>query len=412
MDHHDSDADLFELLHTPGITWETKFHWLKIKWIKEIEIDHKLSEINLKCFGSSNSTILDKFLPEIIIEDIQEKFARIRNILIKGKISFFTKISHSFSGRIQDRYVNEMELVKCNIELEELSSASEAYNTILNTLINFSKSRYNSFGLIKSYFKSIQEILGKRPCHVLIRELNKEIEDILENINDHDIFVQKIKQIAENRKEQRINIENKITENSKLYIRGTKSILVYGYSTMVLNALKSATSLDKKNCIIYVAECRGKTQFNDQNKMVYNDGINYVEKLKEMKFKNIHFVADIAIGNLMKRKLIKKVFFGANGIDRETGSFGHTCGHLSIADLAHIYGIPVYVVSDTSKIGDLKWEAELERDINWLPNYRKYEKILRGCKLINPREDIVESDRVDVIITEKGPKLLKEIKDI
>jgi translation initiation factor 2B subunit (eIF-2B alpha/beta/delta family) len=86
----------------------------------------------------------------------------------------------------------------------------------------------------------------------------------------------------------------------------------------------------------------------------------------------------------------------------QTGSFGHTCGHLSIADLSKEYHVPVYVIADTDKFVQLKWEEDLNRDINWLTNDPKW--LPAACEMAkeNPREDQVEPDKIHTLITEIG----------
>lgn len=92
----------------------------------------------------------------------------------------------------------------------------------------------------------------------------------------------------------------------------------------------------------------------------------------EFGFQNLHIIPDISAGNLMARGLIKKIIFGANKIDIESGRIGNTCGHLSIADIAMIYRVPVYVITETGKFGKLVWSSQPERNTNWLLN--NYEK--------------------------------------
>ena len=182
-----------------------------------------------------------------------------------------------------------------------------------------------------------------------------------------------------------------------------ESILIYGYSTMVIHALESIPAKVREKTEIYIAECRGKTQFNLINKMIYNDGLQYVKRCRSMEFKTLYFIPDISVANLMKRKKIGKVLFGANGIDEDSGNFGHTCGHLMVSDLACIYNVPLYVISDSSKIGKLGYDDGTNREkINWLPKIKGYSDVYRDMELINPREDTVPSDRITMIITEKG----------
>jgi translation initiation factor 2B subunit (eIF-2B alpha/beta/delta family) len=305
---------------------------------------------------------------------------------------------------IDEAYINQMQLIRSNIDLEETSSATQSYNTVLDTLERFTNGDLNnSFNLVESYTENIKKVVAYRPCHTLIRKLSSELSKILDNkLHPQQKKLALINQLIQNNKKERENINNKIKNNSKPFLSDGKSILIYGYSTMVIQALESIEEDLRKDTIIYISECRGKTQFNLINEMIYNDGLQYAKKCSLMGFKKLYFIPDISIANLMKRGFIGKVLFGANGIDEKTNNFGHTCGHLMVADLSFIYNIPLYVISDSSKIGELGYDDETNRDINWLPKTKGYSKIYENIELLNPREDTVGPDRISLIITENG----------
>lgn len=136
---------------------------------------------------------------------------------------------------------------------------------------------------------------------------------------------------------------------------------MFGSSSIVLAALKDLPNSVKEQLSIYVAECRGKTQYNSRNEIKYSDGLKYATDLRKAGFVDVVIVPDICVGNLVARGLIDKVVFGANGIDMN-GGFGHTAGHLTIAVVAKHFGVPVYVISDLMKLGELEWEPELVRE--------------------------------------------------
>ncbi|GAH83283.1 unnamed protein product, partial [marine sediment metagenome] len=99
---------------------------------------------------------------------------------------------------------------------------------------------------------------------------------------------------------------------------------------------------------------------------------------------------------------------GANGVnikdkvDIKSGTFGHTAGHLTIAALANLYRIPVFVVVDSDKFGDMDHDEELERKINWITGDKRALAKLEGIEDFNPREDIVDADKVYALVTDYG----------
>jgi len=115
---------------------------------------------------------------------------------------------------------------------------------------------------------------------------------------------------------------------------------------------------------------------------------------------NVIIVPDSSVSFLFKNGKVKKVFFGANGIQRETGEMGHSLGHLTVADAANKYNIPVYVIAEFMKIGEFEPNAELQREGDWLTTDRAYTS--NDFKTFNPREDIVPADRIKFLITELG----------
>lgn len=404
------EENLIELMHTPGLSWEDRFHWQKQKWIEDIIINHENYLIIVKAYSPPKESFLNEIFPEKLIEGMREGLLTVRDILAKGGISFFYDVEHDSSGIIDEEYINQMQLIRSNIDLEEISSASRAYETVLETFDKFTSDDIKKSGdLVHSYFKNIEKVLKYRPCHTLIRNLNTELSDIFKDEDaSPEIKLTRIRDLIMKKKDDREGIITGIKENSKPFLLDKGSVLVYGYSTMVIHALSSIPENIRMETEIYVAECRGKTQFNLINDMIYNDGLQYVKKCEKMNFKTIHFIPDISIANLMKRGFISKVLFGANGIDRETGNFGHTCGHLMVANLASIYDVQLYVISDSSKIGKLQYDAETNRKINWLPEIKGYSELYSKINLLNPREDTVSSDLISMIITEKGIKYPKK----
>ena len=403
---------LFELIHDPGISWESKFHWLKLKWIRSIIPDHDRSIISVTVCEPPPNSSLHGFLPEKIYQDMRSGLSSLKEILIRAKISFFNDIKEDFGGSLDQQIINEMELIQDNIELEEISSASEAYQTILSTFKKYSEMGHKVENLIDIYLRNIEQIYQQiRPCHTLIGNLIEKMSKILQDEKkSNEEKIDEIKNLIYEQQRKRELILKSISEISQAFLKDKNSILLYGYSTMVIAALEGAPETIKKDTPVYIAECRGKTQFNSNNIMTHNDGLTYLQRVVEIGYKNIIFINDISIGNYMKRNKISKVFFGANGIDKKTGSFGHTCGHSTIADLASIYKVPVYVIASKSKLGNLKWKENLERKIEWLPKNEEISWITDEVdltdvtvKLGNPREDMVDPDKVYMIITEEGP---------
>lgn len=246
-----------------------------------------------------------------------------------------------------------------------------------------------------------------------MRNLNERLSTIFSDPGkDEGKKIDFVKELITQQIAERDRIEKKICENAKPLLLDKKSMLVYGYSSKVTSVLRAVPVDILSETEVYVAECRGKMQFNLIDQMVYNDGLHYIKKLKECGVKKLHFIPDNSVANFMRRGLIKKVLFGANGIDQQSGDFGHTSGHLMIADLAIIYNIPLYVIADSSKIGNLEYRDYINRDIRWLPKYKGHSDDNSSINLLNPREDTVEANKITMIITENGIQFPKHNRNI
>ena len=139
------------------------------------------------------------------------------------------------------------------------------------------------------------------------------------------------------------------------------------------------------------------------NKLVYSDGVNYMKRLIDAGIppKMLHYVPDSSISNLLSSHIVAKILFGANGIDPVANEIAHSSGHLTIADVAAKYKIPVFVIANSHKIGALKEHKFESRHAKWYPTDYKSDDLL-NIRNYNPREDRIPRDLIEAIITEKG----------
>lgn len=194
-------------------------------------------------------------------------------------------------------------------------------------------------------------------------------------------------------------------------------VLLYSYSSSVVKCLEYYLKERKKDIDVYICEARTKTAYRFNNRLIYSDVIKYAEELDQVQQRlaethfaawkksvpkfNITILPDSAAANLFLKNKISKVLLGANGISM-AGRVGHTLGHLSIADMAAAYNVPVFIIAISMKIGYFEEKPELLRGIPWLTTDIDYEYKLKAWKDYNPREDIVPPEKIEAIITEKG----------
>lgn len=416
------DEGMYNLLVSTGMPWESRFHWLKSMWVQSIRPDPSNNIICVSVSDVPESSPKKGLLPRLVYDEIYEELNSVKEVLILGKISYFLDIKlEPTEIKLNLEVCNELEELLCNIELESTGSASQAAERVINNIIRMTERDIDSYQAIQTYKRQIENVFKARQCHILIKKVLEIIQDAMQDKelseDERRARVNKIKAGLVAFKETRDANISALVKNAKPFLLDYGSILLFGYSIMVLKVLESLSSNVKQKTPIYIAECRGKTQYNHDNEIIYCDGLTYANDVSELEFTNITIIPDICIGNLMARGLISKTILGANGIDL-SGKSGHTVGHLAIVDLAKLYKVPVYVIADTAKFGKVRWNAELERDVHWLAGDRKTLAQLeqKNIRMMNPREDILDLNKIDMLITEIGvfpptriPSFLREI---
>lgn len=94
LDQKVEDDKLFDLMHTPGLSWEDRFHWQKRKWIEDIRVSHGSYLLTVMAYKPPENSDLVEIFPEKLIEDMREGLVLVRDILAKGGISFFYDVNY------------------------------------------------------------------------------------------------------------------------------------------------------------------------------------------------------------------------------------------------------------------------------------------------------------------------------
>ncbi|MFH1621515.1 MAG: S-methyl-5-thioribose-1-phosphate isomerase [Candidatus Omnitrophota bacterium] len=179
-----------------------------------------------------------------------------------------------------------------------------------------------------------------------------------------------------------------------------------GYGTALGVFFKAKAQ--KKNFQVYVCETRPLLQ-----------GARITSwELKQKKIKTT-LICDSMAASLMKRKIIKKVFVGADRITM-SGDFANKIGTYNLAVLARFHNIPFYVVAPLSTFDKILGSG---KDIPI--EYRSKDEVISlyfkkpispsGIQIDNPAFDVTDSKLVTAFVTEKGliePPYNKNIKEI
>jgi translation initiation factor 2B subunit (eIF-2B alpha/beta/delta family) len=408
----------FKIFLALGMDHKAKFHWLKSKYADRVELSPTQSRITLvmrRRRGYTKDAWKQKTrdLQNLVVREVQDELDAVKDILARGGLAYYHTVEAdsdedaTFSAN-EERELDEL-LRRMRLFDPTLSpNASSAAGDILKLLTLFSGpggDEDTAIGLLEDYQQhALQEFLNERPCHVFPRRIAADLQEILEG---HGLTPRKrltaVRAKIKEWQSKRRKIRDDLPAKALDFLKGSAPILVYGLSESVARCLKGLPPQDKRETEVYVCEGRPKTEHRHNNRLVSCDGVRYGEALRAAGFRkeNVILVADACTSHLFSTRPGIRVVFGANGIGRD-GRIGHTLGHLTIADAARSYDVPVYVIADTLKIGDLDARPDLMRGNRWLTTDIAWESRVNDMSVLNPREDVVPPDRITAIITERG----------
>ncbi len=409
----DDYSQLYNMLLTMGMPLASEFHWLKSFWIRDIEYKHDSKRVVIYFYLSdSREKICDQDeLINFTINEIKEEIFSCKNVINRSGIIYINEedIQYKCDATPPKNLKTKFKQVISQLKIDYTASASQLAEILCNTIQYIVDSNTNSpqtaIEEIKSYKKNvIEKIVQLRPVHILIRKVNCIIENILnDNSLNTDQKLSLIIKTLTDLNETRKRAVKKIAKFSQPILHDTGSILLFGYSTIIIESLSLMEKYLKDNVKIYVCECRSKNQYNYANKLIYCDGLKYVEKLHEIGFRKLYLIPDVIAGNLIQRDLISKILFGANSVDIESKTIGHTAGHFSIVNSAKIKNVPIYIFADSCKFGHIEQNTK-ERICNWFTREKEILESLKkkNIKFMNPREDLLSIESIKMFITDQG----------
>jgi len=434
----EKDQALYKLFLTMGMPLSSEFHWLKSYWIREIEVDHTNSSIiihfSLKKCEFDNYDLLIQYS----IDEIREEFELVKDIINKGQLTIITDISYKNDHYFPEGIIDSIKIkqIISRLKMDPTASASELFELSKDTIKFILKSCHDDNELkrqLNNCRKSlIKSLIKKRPCHILIRELDQicdpQIYDTKSELKEE--IQNKLEEITKKRTEALDSIANGFAADK---LKNSGSILLFGYSTTIIRTLQKMDPHMKEKTIIYICECRSKDKYNYKNQLIYCDGKRYAEQVSKIGFKQIFLIPDIIAGNLIYREKIHKILFGANVIylnlkKKRAEKVGHTAGHYSLIYSAKQKKVPIYILADSHKYisldENLDENLNEERDVDWFVGDEHIKKELeeKNIKLLNPRADIIDLMEIEDFVylsSEFGtvppynipPELIEKVKN-
>lgn len=229
--------------------------------------------------------------------------------------------------------------------------------------------------------ESKEKLISLRPTEPMLHRVLEEVEknDPSEIINHFDFAQEKINSFA-----------NRIIKNSDV-------IFTHCHSSNVVNALIYSKEKGKK-FEVYNTETRPLFQGRKTSERLSNAGINVTQ------FVDSAF--GVALSSEQGTKKVTKVFLGADALTKK--GIINKIGSDTIAKLACLEGIPVYILADSWKFTNDEIPIE-QRDLNEV-----WDKAPKNVKIRNPAFEFVDMKYIKGIISELGnltPKeFLKRVK--
>lgn len=410
--------NLFKIFIDTGIPVTSKFHWIRSYCTEEVCPNCNKNSIEIKLYAKKDDVDGIEMICKSIEDDIKSEIFKIKDVLIAHNMPHYSNVYTSYGLGTPPHQKIYIKQAINNLQLEHYPSATDVANSLIGTLLFISDRENSEFNSIEAYrnikidqCNLISAILKDRKSHVLL----KLICDIVTNSADLDERTIGNQEARQKLDRLNANISNlgsyrnerlkKINGYAKAILADYGSILLFGHSKLVTNALSEMNDKIRDETQIYICEGRNVAEYNDSNEMIYCDGLEYYRQVSKIGYKKVKLIPDIIVGSLMDHKRISKVIFGANGVDSSSGDFFHTAGHGTIIQLANSHRIPVYVIVDSLKFGNIKDPNNNNRKTKWIaPDERIYPEFpeLNSENSCNPREDKIENHKIDALVTDYG----------
>jgi hypothetical protein len=443
---------------------DTVFHWVKSFVVSGIALRHRRQAIDIEFqFPKREEDAPEQYelLVRYVMDEIRSELQTVEDTLNEAGLSSFHLVTRAPDVRI-DSFLNEewprqvprvlnflrMEYSPNSTEialaaLDEIDQAAQAYEGV------DSKDSHARDQLIASLVQLDAKFLArrsKRKCHNALHRIIDFVEEqhgrlrrdkgtTPEVASELRRFVQHFRSLIGPDQDaatvRSSHFWTRLNELSPLDANQREFVL-FGCSDSVISVL--ADKPKGLKLVLWIAECRPKSEHGPYNTRKYLDGERYAEMIHErLQSKDarllddvcINLIPDASVATLLDRassetarrseKLaaltrVDAVLFGTNGIYLEPRPcVAHTAGHLGIAMIAKTSKVPVVVVASALKIQralEDAWEDSL-RNTNgeWLTKDPEVLERLRTYHVDlswNLREDHVPLDYLSEIITEHG----------
>ena len=444
------DRRLYDVLQIGQFDRSARLHWLKSYVVSNVylDIENETIIVNIDLPDFAESSVKDKAdweesvksLQDTIISDIFDDVLAVGDVFREHGLRAYAMVKPNVSlvpgypskdGEEIAGIINDLGVAFSPNTSKVIDKALNSITSLCN--VEFGREAEYFYKQMDQLLSYLKDILKARPCHVglakIIEAAGTELRESWPNQpfgeitkaqirQSQDAISAKLTQLGEEREK---NLE-KLYENCKSnLLKDIENVILFAYSEMVIRFLHEYGNhhpLWKEKVKFHVLECSGKRRLKSNDNIEYSDGLYYAFQLSRRGFKNVMLLTDTSFGSLafdIKQDLIEQgqikqeqkitnslVLFGVNGISKRDGACGHTSGHLMIAIVAEYFKIPVWVVGDSFKKGEIDWQRKLTRPTPWLTGQKTLLKNIRqhNIELINYMEDMIPKELIERLVTD------------
>jgi translation initiation factor 2B subunit (eIF-2B alpha/beta/delta family) len=193
---------------------------------------------------------------------------------------------------------------------------------------------------------TISAIIDQRRHYPLLEKLRSEVDNCL---SEGSSTAERLRQCINGFRSSLFEVLQALAINGAKHIDAGDTILLYAHSQSVLAAInKWLLEHPTERLELIFAQCTGKPIVENH---VFGHAIRSANCIEHANVR-MFVVLDSAIGAMIQSGGIKKVFFGVHQwgwLSNRRVWFTNTQGTLSIATLAKDFGVPIYVLAETTK---------------------------------------------------------------
>lgn len=406
-DYTRAPEDTYRLNLALGISSEHLLHWVKHLIVHRIEPNHERRVIELEAIVPHRDQWFDADfgeLVELVEEDLQHELEGIKDCLIRHGGFTFTKVEKTTPLKELSRGDDDWGIFEAYhaYKLPKSATAGEVMDSVLD-ILHVIAEKAKDDRITERFEKVLSSVTKLKGHHRGIVRLKEDMEHATDG-KEGDSLRGEIKRCVKRFRKWKETAQSHIASLAlqQRIISVNDCILVYGNSSCLRTLFDRVPNKTRQTVKVYVGELRSKSRYDALGRIEYNDGQQFALTLAKMGYR-VSLIADAAIPHFLGRGNIRKVLTGASGIGLD-GSSAHPVGQLMVAQSAKQFGISLYILAESFKIGSLE-EIEQQRKNLWLCG--DYDPVFRelgehGVEVPTPKQDIIAGDMVSDFITEVG----------